>query len=115
DMWHAWRWHCVREECAAGDICPRAAGLDRDAARSAPPMRLCRLRRCGAVLLVPQRRGHEDDPDDDRGVGDVEGPEADVTDPDVDEIDDVSLGDAVEKISERATKLHPEGRRHEGR
>src|SRR3989442_12572769 len=54
----------------------------------------------GAPLLVPESDRHEKDADDDRRVGDVERPEADVPDPDVDEADDVTLRDAVEEIAE---------------
>src|SRR5438552_16670741 len=92
--------------------CPPSS--TRSAIRS-PTKPLNRLRRCGAVLLVPERRGDEDDPDHDRGVGDAEGPEADLADADVDEIDDVSLGDAVEQIAERAAELHAERRGDERR
>src|SRR5439155_2670321 len=68
-----------------------------------------------AVLLVPERRGDQNDPDDDRRVSDVEGPEANIADPHVDEVDDVSLGDPVEQIPERAAELHPERCRDERR
>src|SRR3982074_1098310 len=71
------------------------------------------LRRSGAALLVPQRCGDEGDAESARRNRDVECPEADVTDPDVDEVDDIALGDPVEEVAEGATELHAEGRRNE--
>src|SRR5438309_747821 len=91
--------------------CPPSS--TRSAIRS--PTQLRRLRRRRAVLLVPERGGDEDDPDHDRRVRDVERPEPDLADADVDEIDDVALRDSIEQVPEGATELHPERRRHERR
>src|SRR6266571_1706011 len=98
---------------ANGGPCPLAP--HGKAARRSTRPKLSRLRRWGAVLLVPERHGDQNDPDDDRRVSDVEGPEANVADPHVDEVDDVSLGDPVEQIPERAAELHPERCRDERR
>ena len=65
------------------------------------------------TLLPPQQRRDRDDADHDRRVRDVEGPEADVADAHVDEIDDITLADTIQQIAEGATELHPERRRHE--
>src|SRR2546423_6347527 len=71
------------------------------------------LGRGRAALLEPERRGHEHDADDDRGVRDVECPEPDVADADIHEVDHVTLRDAVEQIPGGAAELHPECRRND--
>ena len=47
---------------------------------------------------------HEDGPDGDRGVGDVERPEVRVAPVDVDEVDDVAGDRAIDQVAERAAE-----------
>src|SRR5712691_6180907 len=70
--------------------------------RQSPPI--------AAALLVPQRDRHNKDSYDDRRVGHVERPEADVANSDVDEVDDIALGHAVEEVAEGTAQLHTERR-----
>src|SRR5689334_15131800 len=55
-----------------------------------------------------RRTDQHHDRDADRGVGDVEGVPAEVADPDVDEVDDVTEAQPVGHVAERATEQQSE-------